>query len=204
MKLLVAVLSACLNGLVAAQNFELGQSLPVAKETQAADTKSAEAKPAESKTVKAGEYRELIWDDLLPDDWDPEGELGEIDWDNLDDADPRAAEALAHIQAVWAAAPMVKSLAGQQVKIAGFVVPLESKGEQIHEFLLVPYFGACIHTPPPPANQIVHVVAAKLPASFEVMSPFWVSGKLELVKSTTEMGVSGYQLTADSIEPFEM
>lgn len=186
----LALTMALLGNNLAAQQFELGQALPEVK------------KPAAP--LAAAGYRELIWDDLLPDDWDPEGELGEIDWDELDDADPRAKEVLAHIQAVWAAAPMVKSLAGQKVKIAGFVVPLESKGDEIHEFLLVPYFGACIHSPPPPANQIVHVVSAKLPASFEVMSPFWISGKLELVKSTTELGVSGYQLTADNIEPFEM
>jgi hypothetical protein len=29
---------------------------------------------------------------------------------------------------------------------------------QISEFLLVPYFGACIHLPPP-ANQIIEVIA---------------------------------------------
>ena len=82
------------------------------------------------------------------------------------------------------------------------MVPLEYKGDEIREFLLVPYFGACIHTPPPPANQIVHVVAGQLPASFEPMTPFWVSGTMALDHSMTDMGFSSYRLAADAIEPF--
>lgn len=175
---------------LAAQSFQLGETLPQAKSAPGA----ASAQP----------YRELVWDDLLPDDWDPEGELGDIDWEAFDDADPRATAALQHLQTVWAAAPAVKTLEGQRVKLAGFVVPLESKGDEIHEFLLVPYFGACIHSPPPPANQIVHVVAARLPASFEVMDPFWISGEMQLVKSDTELGTSGYRLIAAEVEPFEL
>ncbi len=50
-----------------------------------------------------------------------------------------------------------QELNGSQVKIPGFVVPLEGDEEKITEFLLVPYFGACIHVPPPPPNQIIYV-----------------------------------------------
>ena len=50
------------------------------------------------------------------------------------------------------------SLNGQYVKLPGYVVPLESDaGGLLSEFLLVPYYGACIHVPPPPSNQIVYV-----------------------------------------------
>ena len=56
-----------------------------------------------------------------------------------------------------AAAPVVEALNGQHVKIPGFVVPLDASGETVKEILLVPYFGACVHVPPPPSNQIVHV-----------------------------------------------
>ncbi len=55
-------------------------------------------------------------------------------------------------------APVVKSLDGQQVKLPGYIVPLEVNEEgRTTEFLLVPYYGACIHVPPPPPNQIVHI-----------------------------------------------
>ena len=45
------------------------------------------------------------------------------------------------------------------VALPGFVLPLEYEGKKVAEFLLVARVGACIHTPPPPPNQIVHVVA---------------------------------------------
>jgi len=147
-------------------------------------------------------YRELKWDDLIPNDWNPEKELGDINWDELDDADPRAEEALKRMRAVWDSAPAEKSLDGTKVKLAGFVVPLEYKGDEIREFLLVPYFGACIHAPPPPANQIVYVISAKLPANFQTMDPFWVNGTMKIDHSVTDMGFSSYQMVADSIEPF--
>ncbi len=155
-----------------------------------------------SVSLFAETYRELVWDDLIPDDWNPEKELGDINWDELDDADPRAEEALKRMRAVWDSAPAEKSLDGAKVKLAGFVVPLEYKGDEISEFLLVPYFGACIHTPPPPANQIVYVIAAKLPANFQTMDPFWVSGTMKIDHSVTDMGFSSYHMVADSIEPF--
>lgn len=187
MKRFVLCLGLLLPALALAQPFQLGDRLPAASQ------------PAVGKT---GSYRELSWDDLIPDSWNPEKELEGLDLDNLDDGDPRAQQALEKIRAVWDSAPAEKSLEGAKVKLAGFVVPLEYKGDEIREFLLVPYFGACIHTPPPPANQIVHVVAGQLPASFEPMTPFWVSGTMALDHSMTDMGFSSYRLAADAIEPF--
>src|SRR6187549_1707175 len=53
--------------------------------------------------------------------------------------------------------PALKALDGKSVRIPGYMVPLEDDSEIVSEFLLVPYVGACIHTPPPPPNQIVQV-----------------------------------------------
>lgn len=170
-------------------SFQIGDKLPTAA-------------PASGKTT-VGQYRELNWDDLIPKSWDPEKELGDINWDNLDDADPRARQALDRLRAVWDSAPAEPGLEGAKVRLAGFIVPLEYKGDEIREFLLVPYFGACIHTPPPPANQIVHVIASKLPANVQPMDPFWVNGTMALDHSLTDMGFSSYRLIADTIEPFD-
>ena len=54
----------------------------------------------------------------------------------------------------------LRQLVGKSIKIPGFAVPLEGDDgfEYIEEFLLVPYFGACIHVPPPPPNQVIHVI----------------------------------------------
>jgi hypothetical protein len=102
----------------------------------------------------------------------------------------------------WDNAPGNPTLNGAEVKIPGFVVPLEREGNALREFLLVPYFGACIHVPPPPANQVVHVVARKPIPDTATMDAVWVSGKLGLFPSRTPMGNSGYRLEAVSVEAY--
>jgi uncharacterized protein len=103
---------------------------------------------------------ELKWEELIPKSWDPTKRYRNISLEALRDNDPRAIQMLDEMRAVWDNAPVNVDLDGKPGKLAGFVVPLDNTQEGIREFLLVPYFGACIHTPPPPANQIVHVVAA--------------------------------------------
>ncbi|HOB95556.1 MAG TPA: DUF3299 domain-containing protein, partial [Aquabacterium sp.] len=68
---------------------------------------------------------------------------------------------------------------------------------------LVPYFGACIHTPPPPANQIVLVVPAKPAGGFRSMDTVWVSGVLRTVRNNSPMGSSGYRLEAALVERYK-
>ena len=85
-------------------------------------------------------------------------------------------------------------LVGQSIKIPGFAVPLEGDDgfEYIDEFLLVPYFGACIHVPPPPPNQVIHVVLDE-PVYFEVISfAIWITGILEIGDYFIEGGSDDY------------
>ncbi|MFM1817101.1 MAG: hypothetical protein RLZ98_3796 [Pseudomonadota bacterium] len=77
-----------------------------------------------------------------------------------------------------AVAGVNEEVIGETVRIPGFVVPLEFRGLKAVEFLLVPTAGACIHTPPPPANQIVHV---RYPEGIEVKTLYdavWVNGQI--------------------------
>ena len=70
------------------------------------------------------------------------------------------------------------ALNGQQVRLPGYLLPLEFTGNEVTEFLLVPWVGACIHTPPPASNQIVHV---KTETPFAVRGSFdavWVTGRI--------------------------
>ena len=105
---------------------------------------------------------------------------------------------------------MREDLDGVDVRIPGYVLPLEFDGDRVTEFLLVPYVGACIHTPPPPANQIIYV---KPNASFAIsgmFTPVWVSGKLSIELTQKSVGLSdgvggfevGYQLEAMSVEKY--
>jgi len=146
----------------------------------------------------AGQPRLISWAELVPKGWDPMKDFRNIDLGKLDDSDPRANEMLMKLQEAFDKAPVNAEMDGVEVKIPGFIVPLEENQGEITEFLLVPYFGACIHTPPPPANQVLHVLP-KQPARFRSMDTVWVSGKLRTVRDESMMGVSGYQLSADTV-----
>lgn len=102
--------------------------------------------------------------------------------------------------ATAAPAPVVEALNGERVKIGGYVVPLDFDATKVKEFLLVPFVGACIHVPPPPANQIVYV---KSEAGFDVkgsFDPVWVTGKLKTTHSVTGLAETGYSLDAEKVE----
>lgn len=73
----------------------------------------------------------------------------------------------------------VPQLLDQSVRVPGYLLPLEILDGKAIDFLLVPTVGACIHTPPPPANQMIHVT---YPQGFEISglyTPVWISGTLQ-------------------------
>ncbi len=147
--------------------------------------------------------RELEWEELIPAHWDPYAELEELGIDDMADDDPRVEEVMEALRLLWRVAPVVEELEGKQVKIPGFVVPLENDGRRVREFLLVPYFGACIHVPPPPSNQTVHVIAPPgRPYRGELFDTVWVSGPLSIVPTHNELGDSGYRIHAEQIEKY--
>lgn len=105
------------------------------------------------------------------------------------DVDGLFAARLAIMEEREAAATEVnEDLVGMSVRLPGYVLPLEFKGRKVVEFLLVPTVGACIHTPPPPANQIVHVV---YPEGIEVsglFTPVWITGTMVAQSSVQTVG----------------
>lgn len=159
--------------------------------------------PQPTAPAAAQGYREISWDALVPKNWDPSQLMKGIDLNKLSDSDPRAMEAMDKMRKAWADAPVEPALNNTKVRIAGFLVPLDAQRGQVKEFLLVPYFGACIHTPPPPANQIIHAVAVKPLKEVQMMSAVWVNGTLETVRSDTEFGASGYRLKAETLTPYQ-
>ena len=103
-------------------------------------------------------------------------------------------------------------LNGQNIRLPGYLLPLEFKEKQVTEFLLVPWVGACIHTPPPPPNQIVHV---KMDKGYDIgetlFTPVWVNvvvrteknnPELSFVDGTQSIDVS-YVMQAEKVEPYE-
>ena len=152
----------------------------------------------------ANEYKEIEWDDLMPEGWKKKVilELTRMRrYGSLMDGDPRADEAYAKLKKVWDAAPPTKAYLGKQIRIPGYAVPLDAERMQSSEFLLVPYFGACVHSPPPPANQIILVKPPK-GSKIRTMDAIWVNGTLLEGKTNSDAGTSTYILNADKITPY--
>jgi hypothetical protein len=101
------------------------------------------------------------------------------------------------------AAPVVSALDGREVKLPGYIVPLGIDPDgSVSEFLLVPYFGACIHVPPPPSNQIVHVRSAKGIKLEELYQPFWVTGAMQVEQVESDLANAGYRIANAGVEPY--
>ena len=96
-----------------------------------------------------------------------------------------------------------ENLDGALIRIPGFVVPLEFDEEQtISQFFLVPYFGACLHMPPPPPNQIILVNAPKGIQMSALYDPFWIEGQLSTSFQENDMATSAYAMQLQRIEPY--
>jgi hypothetical protein len=161
---------------------------------------SAEAPPPGASLP--GRTRTIGWEQLIPAGWDPYKDLKLLNLDTLKDNDPKAEEALKKMRQMWDNAPINPLLLGQNVRLPGYLVPLEDLPGGVKEFLLVPYFGACVHSPPPPANQIVHVLLDKPNKRFRLMDVVWVSGPLSATKTDSHMGVAGYRIDANGLAPY--
>ena len=152
-----------------------------------------------------GDVRELDWEELMPEDWDPftglEALMGD-DVQGLADGSAQADRLMTAYREAVRSAPVVGTLDGQRVRLPGFVVPLDFEGTETSEFLLVPYFGACIHVPPPPSNQIVYVKTVAGYPLKELFDPVWVTGEIRTEAHLNEVGDAGYTMQATIIEPY--
>ena len=190
----LAVAAFCLAGVAHAQPKD---GVPLMKPPLAATKPAATMAPA-----APGTFRTIAWDALVPADWDPFKEFKGLDFQMMDDGDPRAMQMLKRMREVWDNAPVNPALVGQAVRIPGFIVPLEDSKDGMKEFLLVPYFGACIHSPPPPSNQIVHVLPRSPAKGLRSMDAVWISGVLATAQTDTYMGAASYRIEAVSVVPY--
>lgn len=153
----------------------------------------------------AATFSEISWEELVPKGWDPAKSLQaqQPDLAGLSDTDPRAEKALEALRRIWDNAPTVPAMAGRMVRLPGYLVPLEEGKDGIREFLLVPYFGACIHTPPPPSNQIVLGRAAKPFKGLRTMDAVWASGRLQIERADSSMGVASYAMQVERVVKYQ-
>ena len=156
----------------------------------------------------AAETLEVDWEDLLPEGFapaeDPTLTMSTEELDALFDGSDASNARLAELERTLAYAPVDETLDGRLVTLPGYVVPLDFDGAtRLEEFLLVPYFGACIHTPPPPANQIV---MASLERPVELEDPYLpvvLRGVLRTETTTSALAEAGYRMDVVAVEPYE-
>ncbi|NNE63313.1 MAG: DUF3299 domain-containing protein [Gammaproteobacteria bacterium] len=162
----------------------------------------------------AAQAEQISWDDLMPEGWNPEKVFQDMSDEEFNALPEETYELmLKKVQAELDNAPVVDRLNDKQVKIPGFIVPLEINNTNISEFLLVPYFGACTHTPPPPANQIIYSKVKTQYTLDDIYQPVWISGTLKTGRVTSQLNEAGvpqaadiesaYSMQVDTIEPYE-
>ena len=153
----------------------------------------------------AQDVRVLTWQEMIPTDAPPVKLITTPMHDLSKMADSLSMESAPAAHQLAPHAPVVKALDGQMVRLPGYIVPLEVSEEgRVIEFLLVPYFGACIHVPPPPPNQIVHVTSELGVKVDELYQPYWIEGPMQVKSSSSELADAGYQMEADKILVYEL
>ncbi len=158
--------------------------------------------PVSAETVNGETVEKIDWDILMPADYSPMAIFDTSQFSSLDDYDPMAQIKLKAMMEVLSSAPVVPEVDGKMIRIPGFVVPLVEEGMKVTEFFLVPYFGACIHVPPPPSNQIIHVTYEPGVNVENLFDAIWIVGKLSVKTTMHELGTSGYNVDAFKIEPY--
>ena len=177
---------------------------PEAGSDQAVSSNGAGGHGASSSSAQGSAYPEMDWEKLIPPNWEPLKDFKSLNFSGMSDNDPRAIAALRKLQKAWKNAPLNPAIQQEKITISGFIVPLDSSDSTtIEEFLLVPYFGACIHVPPPPSNQVIHVVPEKPLKGFQIMDPVTVQGVLAPSHIDTPLGSAGYQMSGKSVTLYE-
>ena len=159
------------------------------------------------KDEDVSEITTLYWEDLIPDDFvqpeNPFATMSQEEVDKLLDGSDESNARLNQLQEEFNYAPVVDELDGKRVKIPAYVTPLEFDGQtKMSEFLLVPYVGACLHTPPPPANQVVHANSDEVVEFKNIYDPIWAIGTIRAETVQSDLAESGYRLEIESVEPY--
>lgn len=155
---------------------------------------TAIASAALPKLVRANTAVEITWDDLIPlgvpySEIIGEGEMDERNdiWRPIFDAN---------------ATKLNPMLDGAYIKMPGFIIPIDLSTAGVTSFVLVPYVGACLHTPPPPPNQLVFVSTKTPWPGDNLWDAVWITGLMQHEIQSTQVAETGYAVQADEMEVY--
>lgn len=161
------------------------------------------------------QYRDIEWIELMP-EGDLEALLNPPDLlFNIEDGSEQDSvdsfsekefedEQSRRFQEALQSTKVVADMDNQSIRVPGFIVPLEAEDENhVTEFFIVPYFGACLHLPPPPPNQIIYARSEKGVKLVRLNEPFWFTGTLKIDTLENAPGTSAYRLDGIEVKPYE-
>lgn len=160
------------------------------------------------------QYELIEWVELMPKSdleilLDPPEFLNNIEdgseSDNVDTLAEQSAsnEKAARFNAALQSVNVIEEFDGRAIKIPGFVVPLDvNENRDVVSFFIVPYFGACLHLPPPPPNQILFGEWEEGLTVESLEAPMWFEGTIKIETKANETGKSAYSLKIATVEPY--
>ncbi|MEL6662147.1 MAG: DUF3299 domain-containing protein [Pseudomonadota bacterium] len=209
------MLTACGGAETAAESPELtptAQTSDRASETrtarQAQDNSLAAAaarEAARKEALAARGIRELGWEELLPEGEEERlAQLYQEQMAMLYGGSPIAEGSAADVAVQIGTFNTVPELNGRKVRIPGYTVPFDfSADAQISEFLLVPYFGACLHAPPPPPNQTLFIMTDDPIQIKDLAQAVWIEGTLYTQTQESELADAAYTIEMSNIEVYD-
>ncbi|MDC1311557.1 DUF3299 domain-containing protein [Burkholderiales bacterium] len=167
-----------------------------------------------ARDVDLSAYQEIEWAELMPTEdlealQNPPDYIMDIEEGSAEDKVVNQGEAPTDIffddeyQRALLSTTVVPEMDGKPIRIPGFIVPLEfNDDKKVSQFFLVPFFGACIHVPPPPPNQVIHVTSSEGVELENLYTPYWISGVVTSVVTENEIATATYALDAVSVEVY--
>lgn len=168
-----------------------------------------------SASLFAADYQNTEWIDLMPESdlaalMDPPDYLSNVtDGSQEDSVDAFTQqqfndEKTQRFQQALQSTQVIRKYDGRAIRIPGYIVPLQQNdARRVTEFFVVPYFGACLHMPPPPPNQIIYVSLEDGIDLEDLQQPYWFEGKVGIKTRHHELGTAAYTLNVDNYELFE-
>lgn len=156
-------------------------------------------------------YKTVEWTDLMPDSdletWlNPPDYMNEVPEGSIEDKPTSMlkstiTEPADSYQQALISTKVRAELDGSTIRVAGYLVPLDfNEKQRATSFFAVPFFGACLHLPPPPPNQIILVHSDKGVHIDDLHTPYWISGELHTGVMENDMATSAYSMTLQSHE----
>lgn len=170
---------------------------------QAAQRRAEETRRRDAELAARG-VRRIGWEDLMPEGEEERlAQMYQAQMAMLYSAGGIAEGSAADMAVQIGTFNTVKELNNTTIRIPGYTVPFDfGVDAEIKEFLLVPYFGACIHAPPPPPNQTIFVISDAPIKVRDLAQAVWIEGTIHTQTQESDLADAAYTIRMTAIEEY--